>query len=37
MIIVSQYKSVNKAILSVDQDRTVCATIEKIVEDFGRI
>jgi D-beta-D-heptose 7-phosphate kinase/D-beta-D-heptose 1-phosphate adenosyltransferase len=35
MIIVSQIKSVNKAILSVDQDRTVCATIEKIVKDFG--
>ena len=35
MIIVSQIKSVNKAILSVDQDRTVCATIKKIVEDFG--
>jgi D-beta-D-heptose 7-phosphate kinase/D-beta-D-heptose 1-phosphate adenosyltransferase len=35
MIIVSQIKSVNKAILSVDQDRTVCATIKKIVKDFG--
>ena len=35
MIIVSQIKSVNKAILSVDQDRTVCATIKKIVTDFG--
>ena len=35
MIIVSQIKNVNKAILSVDQDRTVCATIKKIVEDFG--
>ena len=32
MIIVSQIKSVNKAILSVDQDRTVCATIKKIVK-----
>ena len=35
MIIVSQIKSVNKAILSVDKDRTVCETIKKIVEDFG--
>ena len=35
MIIVSQIKNVNKAILSVDQDRTVCETIKKIVEDFG--
>ena len=35
MIIISQIKSVNKAILSVDQDRTVCATIKKIVTDFG--
>ncbi|MDB9990675.1 adenylyltransferase/cytidyltransferase family protein [Flavobacteriales bacterium] len=36
MIIVSQIKSVNKAILSIDQDRTVCETIKKIVADFGQ-
>ena len=36
MIIVSQIKSVNKAILSIDQDRTVCETIKKIVTDFGQ-
>ena len=36
MIIVSQIKSVNKAILSVDKDRTVCETIKKIVGDFGQ-
>ena len=36
MIIVSNIKAVDKAILSVDKDRTVCATIEKIVNDsFG--
>tara|TARA_Y100000385_G_scaffold22415_1_gene21797 strand:- start:368 stop:790 length:423 start_codon:yes stop_codon:yes gene_type:complete len=35
MIIVSHIISVNKTILSIDQDRTVCATIRKIVEDYG--
>ena len=35
MIIVSHIISVNKIILSIDQDRTVCATIRKIVEDYG--
>ena len=35
MIIVSNIKAVDKAILSVDQDRTVCKTIEKIVNDYG--
>ena len=34
MIIVSNIKAVDKAILSVDQDRTVCKTIEKIVNDY---
>ncbi len=35
MIIVSNIKAVDKAVLSVDQDRTVCKTIEKIVNDYG--
>ena len=35
MIIVSNIKAVDKAVLSVDQDRTVCKTIEKIVNEYG--
>tara|TARA_B110000879_G_C10724180_1_gene337755 strand:- start:75 stop:491 length:417 start_codon:yes stop_codon:yes gene_type:complete len=35
MIIVSNIKAVDKAILSVDTDRTVCATIKMIAEQFG--
>ena len=35
MIIVSHIRNVDKTILSIDQDRTVCATIRKIVHDFG--
>ena len=35
MIIVSNIKAVDKAILSIDADRTVCATIKKIAEQFG--
>lgn len=35
MIIVSNIKAVDKAFLSVDNDRTVCKTIEKIVADHG--
>jgi cytidyltransferase-like protein len=35
MLIVSNLKAVNKTILSIDTDRTVCATIEEIVKDFG--
>ena len=35
MIIVSNIKAVDKAILSVDTDRTVCKTIESISEQFG--
>ena len=35
MIIVSNIKAVDKAILSIDKDRTVCATLEKIFFDFG--
>ena len=36
MIIVSNIKAVDKAILSIDTDRTVCATIKMIAEQFGR-
>lgn len=35
MIIVSNIKAVNKAILSIDEDRTVCATLHMIAERFG--
>ena len=34
MIIVSNIKAVDKAILSIDTDRAVCATIKMIVEQF---
>jgi len=33
--IVSNIKSVNHCILSIDQYRTVCKTIKKIALDFG--
>ena len=36
MIIVSNIKAVDQAILSVDEDRTVCATLEKIAKEFGQ-
>ena len=35
MIIVSNIKAVDKAILSIDSDRTVCKTIEAIANEFG--
>jgi D-beta-D-heptose 7-phosphate kinase/D-beta-D-heptose 1-phosphate adenosyltransferase len=35
MIIVSNIKAVDKAILSIDTDRTVCKTIESIASQFG--
>ena len=35
MIIVSNIKAVDKAILSIDKDRTVCATLQMIAEKFG--
>jgi cytidyltransferase-like protein len=37
MIIVSNIKAVDKAILSIDTDRTVCATIKMIAEQFGGV
>jgi D-beta-D-heptose 7-phosphate kinase/D-beta-D-heptose 1-phosphate adenosyltransferase len=35
MIIVSNIKAVDQAVLSIDQDRTVCETLRKIAEEFG--
>ena len=35
MIIVSNIKAVDKAILSIDQDRTVCETIKMIANKYG--
>ena len=35
MTIVSNIKGVDKAILSIDQDRTVCATLNMIAEKYG--
>ena len=36
VFIVSNIKLVDHCILSIDQDRTVCKTIEKIALDFGK-
>ena len=36
MIIVSNIKAVDHAILSVDLDRTVCATLKEIAQEFGQ-
>jgi cytidyltransferase-like protein len=35
MIIISNIKAVDKAVLSIDTDRTVCLTIESIAKQFG--
>ena len=35
MIIVSNIKAVDKAILSIDKDRTVCQTIKSIAESYN--
>jgi cytidyltransferase-like protein len=35
VFIVSNIKSVDHCVLSIDEDRTVCKTIEKIALDFG--
>ena len=37
LLIVSNIRAVDKAILSVDKDRTVCRTIKKIAQEFGSI
>ena len=36
IFIVSNIKSVDHCVLSIDEDRTVCKTIEKIAHDFGQ-
>ena len=36
LMIVSNIKAVNKAVLSVDQDRTVCESIRKLFESYGK-
>ena len=36
VIIVSHIREVDKTILSIDKDRTVCETIRKIVADYGK-
>tara|TARA_A100001388_G_scaffold275226_1_gene260325 strand:+ start:1196 stop:1615 length:420 start_codon:yes stop_codon:yes gene_type:complete len=35
MFIVNSIKGVDKAILSIDKDRTVCETIKKIAQEYG--
>lgn len=35
LIIVSNIKAVDKAIISIDQDRTVCASITHLVKEYG--
>ena len=35
MIIVSNIKAVDKAILSIDEDRTVCSTLKMIANKYG--
>ena len=35
LLIVSNIKAVDKAILSIDNDRTVCESIRKIAEQYG--
>ena len=35
LIIIQNIKPVHKAILSIDQDRTVCKTIEHLVNNYG--
>jgi len=36
LIIVSNIKAVDEAILSIDKDCTVCATLEKIANDYSK-
>jgi D-beta-D-heptose 7-phosphate kinase/D-beta-D-heptose 1-phosphate adenosyltransferase len=36
LIIVSNIKAVDKALISIDKDRTVCATLEKIANDYSK-
>ena len=36
LIIISNIKAVDEAVLSIDQDRTVCETIRHISQEFGK-
>lgn len=36
VFIVSNIKAVDKVVLSIDKDRTVCATIKQIFTDYGK-
>ena len=36
VIIVSNIKAVDRTVLSIDADRTVCTTLRKIAQDYGR-
>ena len=36
VIIISNLKAVDEAVLSIDQDRTVCETIRHISQEFGK-
>jgi len=36
MIIISNIKAVDHAILSVDENRTVCTTLEKVANEYGQ-
>lgn len=35
VVIVSNIKAVDKVIMSIDKDRTVCETLKKIAKDYG--
>ena len=37
LIIVSNIRAVDKVILSVDEDQTICQTIQKIAQEFGSV
>ena len=37
VLIVNELSVVDKVILSIDQDRTVCATLEKIDNDYSKV
>ena len=36
LIIISNIKAVDEAVLAIDQDRSVCATIRRISQEFGK-
>ena len=37
VVIVSNIKAVDRTVLSIDTDRTVCATLRKIAQDYGSV